>query len=216
MNQNESALKTVLNFLIDGVSFDELPKADAIFIFGHIDPRVAKHAALLYKFGKSQKIIVSGKGRKEIPEFATEAQYFSDILQKNGVPKNAIILEEKAMNGLENVLFGMEICKNLKFNPSSLILVAVPALLKRCRATFAKKFPNIQTYGSAFEVPVKEWILRKKRLLGEFDRFKEYAKKGDMENIEIPENVLEAIKILNDNLKDQDDFIDSFFPIENK
>jgi len=213
MNQIDSALKTVLGFLIDSTPAENLPSADAIFIFGHIDPRLPEHATQLYKLGKAPRIIISGKGRKKIPGFESEAKYYASILESNGIPRSAVILEEQAMNSVENVRLGIEACGKAGLHPKTLIVISVPALLRRSKNTFAKQFPSIKIYGSAFEVSFDEWRLRSKRLLGEFDRFKEYTKNGDMEEVIIPVKVAEAVEILRENLSNEERSIDSFHPI---
>jgi len=190
------ALKTILDFLIDGTPLGQLPNADAIFVFGHIDPRVAQQAARVYNLGKAPKIIVSGKGRKEIPGYENEARYYGQILKDAGIPPDALIFEEKAMNSLQNVLFGMKICHERNFYPKSLILVAMPPLLRRSRAIFEKHFPEIKIHGSAFNMPPEEYGIHIKRLLEEFDRFGPYAEKGDIQNIKIPGKVAHALAFL--------------------
>lgn len=213
MNENDSALKTVLDFLLDDTPLNRLPSADAIFVFGNIDPEVARHAALLYKLHKARRIIVSGKGRVRIPNFKSEAAFFANILMKKGVPKSALILEDTAMNSLENVQRGIAAAKNAGLSPATLILVAIPPLLRRSRATFEKQFPKIKTFSSAFRIPFAYWKLRRRRLLGEFDRFTEYEKNGNIARVKIPSSVARAVTTLRRYLLDyDDDSIDTFYP----
>jgi uncharacterized SAM-binding protein YcdF (DUF218 family) len=191
-----SALETVVQFLAADTPVDKLPVADAILIFGHIAPRLPRHAAFLYKLGKAPKIVVSGKGRKTIPGYATEAGFYADILRAEAVPERALILEEEAMNTLENVQFGMKAAESAGLHPRRLILVAMPPLLRRAIATFHKQFPDVTVYGSAFELPLSEYEHHIPRLLAEFDRFDEYAKKDDIEEVTIPPQVAEAVQLL--------------------
>jgi uncharacterized SAM-binding protein YcdF (DUF218 family) len=210
----ETALKTILGFLIDAVPLEKLPNADAIFVFGHIDPRVAEQAARVYGLGKAPKIIVSGKGRKEIPGHKNEAQFYANILKRAGVPESALILEEEAMNSLENVILGMDACHKKGFYPKSLILVAMPPLLRRSRAVFKKHFPEIAVCGSAFDMSFSEYQTFIKRLIEEFDRFVPYAEKGDIQAIEIPEQVAAALAFLK-QLPPDDTGYSHFYPAQN-
>lgn len=192
----KTALETVINFLENNVPEDQLPDVEAIFVFGHIDPRVAKHAAYLYNLKKARRVIVTGKGHEEIPGYEDEAQYFRDVMKDEGVPEMLIILEEQAMNTLENVRFGIEAASKAAIQPKTLILVAIPPLLRRAQATFAKQFPEIITYCNSFQMPVTEYETYLKRLLAEFDRMKDYAKKGDVDEVPIPGDVANAVAFL--------------------
>jgi uncharacterized SAM-binding protein YcdF (DUF218 family) len=200
---NETKLKAIrpfidiiLNFLIESTPIEKLPITDAIFIFGHYEPQVAHHAAELWKIGKAPFIVVSGKGRNTIPKgFETEADFYKSIMVSDGVPENSIILEKEATNSLENVIMGMAAARKVGINSKSIILCAMPPLLKRACATFRKKFPEITVYGSAFEIP-KEWFTPKRlnRLLEEIQRLEEYAMKGDIVKVDIPDVVLSAVE----------------------
>lgn len=194
MEQIKTSFKRILDFLTDQTPEEKLPKADAIFIFGHTDPRIAKHAIHLYKSGKAEKIILTGKGRKDIPGFKSEASYYAFLMESDGVPRSSLILENLSMNSLENVLFGIKTCHDNNFYPNSLIIVAIPPLLRRSRATFEKQFPNIKTYSSGPDISLEEYLQHTKRILEEFDRFDEYSKKGDIASVKIPQDIRDAIQ----------------------
>jgi len=189
-------IDTVVEFLTENVPLENLPQTDAIFVFGHYEPEVAHHAAELWKKGKAPRIVISGKGRDAIPEgFKTEADFYASLIESDGVPKEVIILEKESTNSLENVLLGIAACRSTGFNPRSLILCAMPPLLRRSCATFRKQFPDITVYGSAFPVPQEWFTLRRiSRLLGELERLNEYAKNGDTVPVEIPAEVASAAK----------------------
>jgi uncharacterized SAM-binding protein YcdF (DUF218 family) len=201
-NNMEDPLQIVLDFLTQTTSEEKLPHVDAIFIFGHINKQLPLHAARLYHAGKSEKIIVTGKGRIAIPDgFQTEAEYYKSILISEDVPPEHIIVEKESTNSLENILFGVKACDDARFFPKSLILISVPPLLRRAIATFKKQFPDIELYGSTPEIAFREYrssttpanFRNPLRLLAEFNRFKEYSEKGDMLPVEVPETVKKAI-----------------------
>ncbi|HUT96250.1 MAG TPA: YdcF family protein [Candidatus Paceibacterota bacterium] len=194
MEQIKTSFKRVLDFLTDQTPEEKLPKADAIFVFGHTDPRIANHAAHLYKLKKAKMIILTGKGRKNIPNFESEASYYASLMESDGIPRSSLILEDLSMNSLENVLFGIKTCHDNNFFPNSLIIVAVPPLLRRSRATFEKQFPNIKIYSSSPDIPLEEYLQHAKRILEEFDRFDEYSKKGDIASVKVPQGVQDAIQ----------------------
>lgn len=195
-------IDTITEFLIESVPTKNLPQVDAIFVFGHYEPQVAHHAAELWKKGKALRIIVSGKGREAIPEgFETEADFYASLIKSDGVPNEALILEKESTNSLENVLLGMAACRNAGINPTSVILCAMPPLLRRSCATFRKQFPDITVYGSAFPMP-QEWFTSRRisRLLGEIERLDEYAEKGDIIKVEIPDEVLSSAEKIRQHL----------------
>ena len=191
--------KILVGFLSESTAEEELPTVDAIFVFGHFDPRPAMQAAKLWKMKKSQKIILSGRGRDKIPEgFENEADYYAALVEKEGVPKSALILEKESTNTLENVRLGIRASEADGLHPTSLILCAMSPLLRRSIATFHKQFPDISVHGSAFEIPAEEFFApsRLKRITGEFDRLHDYAEKGDIVPVEIPEPVRRATEEL--------------------
>ena len=146
-------IRIILDFLINADYDKRIPKADAIFIFGHVDKRVAQQAIKLFKEGKAPKIIISGgigTAQRDPNGFSSEAQYFASLMKENGISQDKLILEETATNTLENVVFGIKKANEVGLYPRSLILVAMPPLLRRSEATFAKQFSDIKIYKSAF------------------------------------------------------------------
>jgi uncharacterized SAM-binding protein YcdF (DUF218 family) len=190
-------LKIVYDFLVQAEPDDMIPACDAIFVFGTRNGDVAKHAASLYHQKKASHIIISGKYgviRTEGPSgFDTEADYLGFVAEGDGVPKKDLILERKATNTYENVMFGMQVCKEAGFDPRTLILVATPCLLRRARACFAKNFPEIKIYGSAMAVTDDFFTpYRIKRIKGELPRLIKYAEDGHLVPTVIPEEVTQA------------------------
>lgn len=184
----------IVGFLIESVPLEKLPSAEAIFVFGHYEPQVAHHAAELLKKGRAPWVIISGKGRDAIPKgFKTESDFYKSLMIADGVSESVMILEREATNSLENVIMGMAVAHKVGVNPKSVVLCAMPPLLRRSCATFRKQFPEVSVCGSAFPIPI-EWFTprRVSRLLGEIQRLHEYAEKGDIVKVEIPDEVLFA------------------------
>ncbi|MEI7742012.1 MAG: YdcF family protein [bacterium] len=200
-------LQKIVDFLCEGVSESELPKADAIFVFGNHRPFPAEQAARLYKLGAAPKIVISGNRPLNpnplftIPkEFSCEADYYASIIENAGVPRSALILERQATNTLENIQFGMRECRRLGFEPRKLILIAIPQLLRRSIATFKRQFPEVECVGNRFELPTSAFTeATVKRMLGEFERYIEYAAKGDMMPVVVPSDVAAAVSRVKQN-----------------
>lgn len=196
-------LRVVLDFLTASTPIDGLPVCDAIFLFGSSKTdQIPKNGANLYKRGLAGKIVCSGKHAPRFNTgpsgFPTEAEWYADVLISEGIPREAIILETKSTNTLENVLFGVESCNEQGLYPTSLILCPIPPLCCRSLATFRKQFPEIKVFGSTFEFPIESYTEpdRLRRIVGEFERFEEYHTKGDMIRVEVPSTVQSSVDFL--------------------
>lgn len=209
-----SALRLILDFL----TVENSPrKSDVIFIFGSTKHYVASHAAKLYLKGYAPYILISGHKSKRSNNLykKTEADFMKEEIIKLKVPEEKIITEHNASNTLENVIFGVKTLadKNIKIN--SAILLAKQFHLKRCVATFKKQFPNVKLCCSYPKMTFTEYLSYEmtendksknnktkneviKRIIGEIDRFKIYAEKGDIIKQTIPEKIIIATnEILN-------------------
>src|SRR5689334_19033955 len=82
-----------------------IEKADCILVLGSHDLRVAEHAAQLYLEGWAPLLIFSGGLGNFTKDLwtETEADLFAAIAIKMGVPKNAILVENKSTNTGENI-----------------------------------------------------------------------------------------------------------------
>jgi uncharacterized SAM-binding protein YcdF (DUF218 family) len=193
-------IKKVYDFLVQAEPDDKIPKCDAIFVFGTSNGDIAKHAASLYRKKRASRIIVSGLhgvGTNQGPSgFDSEAEYLTSIIEEEGVPKNYIILEPKASNTYENVIFGMKACEQASFYPKTLILVGTPYLLRRAIACFLKNFPEIKTYGSAMSVTDEFFTPHRiERMKGELPRLIKYAESGTIAPSIIPSDVTKAANL---------------------
>lgn len=184
-------VETVSNFLADK---QPLNKADAILVFGHYLPQVAEQAADLYRRGVAPVVLVSGYYHEKVPTgFRSEAHHYAELMIDRGVPKEAIILEEQASNTLENVHFGIAALESSGHQVKSLVLVGVPWLMRRARATVEKQYPAITIGTESFTPPLDMLdVTRVNRLVGEVDRLAEYHAKGDLHCPEIPPTVMAA------------------------
>lgn len=202
MHHLASEARVVASFLVEATPDEELPPVDAIFAFGHNSTATPEEASRLFRRGLAPRLIVTGAtGYRSTPlpqGFETQADLFADVAKRNGVPEAAIIRDRHSRHTLDNVLFGMDAAHLAGLRICSLILCAIPVHLRRCRATFAKQFPAVVTYGSAFAWDEAEWLTdyRIGRLVGEVDRLIKYAEKGDTVPVIIPAAVTTACEII--------------------
>lgn len=109
---------------------DVLSKADAIVVVSGDSDRM-KHAVDLYKSRLANKLILSGAAQEG---FTSNALAMQLEASRSGIPNEAIILEERAVNTYENALFTREIVKSQGLK--NLILVSSPYHQRRAYETF--------------------------------------------------------------------------------
>ena len=111
--------------------------SEILFIPGGPWAELPELAAELYRKGYAEKILCSGlyafredafdkvlSGKEKYGEdFRSEAQFYQAVLKANGVPDEAVILEEKARYTRQNAIFSAERCRELGLEPRSAILV---------------------------------------------------------------------------------------------
>src|SRR5436190_8196345 len=121
-----------------------LEKADCILVLGSHDLRVAERAAQLYLEGWAPLLIFSGGLGNFTKEMwtETEADQFAAIAIKMGVPKEAILIENKSTNTGENILFTQQLLAQHHLNPQSFIVVQKPYMERRSYATFKQHWPG--------------------------------------------------------------------------
>ncbi|MCG9648825.1 YdcF family protein [Vibrio brasiliensis] len=179
---------------------DTLQRADCIFVLCSNDLRVAEHAAKLYLEGWANKVIFSGGvGRLTEGMFSgSEAQAFADHAHDLGVPIADIIIEDKATNSGENVVFTHQLLRRSGLDFHSFILVQKPYMERRAYATFVKQWPAeyshicVSSPKTAFcdyfgeEIDLTTTVTA---MLGDFERIKHYPSLGFQIEQPVPDSV---------------------------
>ena len=151
-------------------------------------------AAELYRAGRVPYIIPSGGVKWDIDgEMISESHFMKRILMENGVPEEAIILENQATTTVENMIFGtLQIYRKLKFkNAPHVIIVTSEAHMKRSMALANAIMPRALTFSAypAFHnAPTDEWFESEanlKALDTEVRLLKDLADSGFIEDFEI-------------------------------
>lgn len=201
MNTVDRLAKTIWEYML---LKQPLEKADAVFVLGSRDDRVAEYAAKLFLQGFGKWLIISGGAAHQNDllstnwKEATEAEHFKEVALKLGVPDNKIILETKATNTGENIRFTFELLKNKKLDLQSLILVQKPYMERRTYATFKKQWPDPKTKFLVSSPPItfEEYFTEDQPkddiiniMVGDLQRIREYPKQGFQIEQEIPNNV---------------------------
>jgi uncharacterized SAM-binding protein YcdF (DUF218 family) len=182
-----------------------LEKADCILVLGSHDLRVAERAAQLYLEGWAPMIIFSGGLGNFTKEMwtETEADQFAAIAISMGVPKEAILIENKSTNTGENIVFTQQLLSQKNLNPQSFIVVQKPYMERRSYATFKQHWPAkkliVTSPQISFEAYPTEQIPLERVInimVGDLQRIKFYPEKGFQVAQEIPADVWQAYEQL--------------------
>lgn len=192
---------------------EKINKSDVIIGFGSHDLNVAKRCAELFLDGCGDMIIFTGGfGRITKPLWnITEAEKFAEIAINMGIPKNKIIIENKASNTGENIKYTKETLRDLNLSPTSFIMVDKPYRERRTFATLKKQWPEIDfnitspqytyeeycNFYSQGEISKNEFI---SIMVGDLQRIDLYGKNGFQIVQDIPKDVWDAYnKLVNLN-----------------
>ena len=186
---------------------EQLTPADFILALGSHDERVAERAANLYLDGFAPLLVTSGglgkvtKNSWDIPEGAK----FAEIATGMGVPLGQVMIEGKATNTGENILFTKELLRERGVGVQSGILVTKPYMSRRALAAAGKQWPEIRWQVASpllsFESYPNEEVTTKKTInlmVGDLQRLKVYADQGFQIPQIIPDEVWTSFKYLRD------------------
>lgn len=188
MNPN-SIYKDISDFIFK----EDVPeKSDAIFIPGGSYCELPELAAELYKKGLAPIVIPSGKysitrGQMNGPasgvdkytgNYITEAEFFADVLVKNGVPQEFIFEENEAEYTCQNAQFTRRLLAAQGIEVKKAILVCKAFHARRSYMYYQREFPEVTFYvvpvKTAYpEVQKDNWYLSeagRKRVFGELER----------------------------------------------
>ena len=180
----------------------KIKKSQIIMGFGSHDLHVAKRCAELFLNGYGDMIIFTGGfGRitKDLWKM-TEGEKFAEIAVDMGVPKDKIIVENKATNTGENISKTKELLNKLSLHPSSFLIVDKPYRERRTFATIKKQWTEIDfiitspnysyedycEFYSHGEISKDEFI---SIMVGDLQRIDLYGKNGFQIKQKIPYNV---------------------------
>jgi uncharacterized SAM-binding protein YcdF (DUF218 family) len=167
--------------------------------------RVADRGAGLYLQGWAPLLIFSGGLGNFTKDMwlEKEADLFAKRAIELGVPKEAILIENKSTNTGENILFTQQLLKQHQLDPQSFIVVQKPYMEKRSYATFKKHWPDKQLIVTSpqisfedypnDEIPLQRVI---NIMVGDLQRIKYYPEKGFQIHMDMPAEVWQAFESL--------------------
>jgi uncharacterized SAM-binding protein YcdF (DUF218 family) len=182
-----------------------LVQSDCILTLGSHDTRVADRAAQLYLEGWAPLLIFAG-GLGRLTEgmwTESEADLFARIAVEKGVPKEAILIENRSTNTGENIQLVQRLLKERGLDPETFIVVQKPYMERRSLATFEKNWPSKQFVVTSPQItfedyPTEDIPLEKvvNIMVGDLQRIKIYPEKGFQTYQEIPDDVWQAYERL--------------------
>jgi len=183
----------------------ELAKSECILALGSHDLRVADRAAELYLQGWAPLVIMSGGLGNFTQDMWTEseADKFATIAIQRGVPKDAILIENKSTNTGENILFTQQLLNQKGLDPKNFIVVQKPYMERRSYATFKKHWPDKTLVVTSPQIPFDEYATNDipidrviNIMVGDLQRIKLYPAKGFQIYQEIPGDIWNALERL--------------------
>ena len=209
MSWNDAGVLPSLRVAWDYMRLTHRPeRADAILVLGSFDPMAAVHAAALWKADLAPVVVMSGGiahrgGLLDTGWDRTEARVFADAAIGEGVPAQAILLEERAQNTGDNFRFGVPLLEQAGIKPAKLIVVAKPYMTRRGFATGRKLRPEIELLMQSEEIDVVSYFAREPdpertllALVGDLHRIIVYPRLGFQVEQEVPAAVTDALSRL--------------------
>ncbi len=188
-----------------------LEKADVIIGFGCPDRAVAQRAAALFQEGWAPHLLFSGGLGKCTDGFfeKPEAELFAEIAQGLGVPKSALLIENRSTNTGENIFFSRELLEQKGIVPKTVLVVHQPNMGRRIFAALSKQWEGprflIAPGSCALEAYLarllEEGVPREdilSNILGDFQRITVFAQRGYQLPQEVPEAARQAYQRLVD------------------
>ena len=205
-----SIVKENLQVLWDFMRLDQEPRrCDVIVGFGCYNEDIAARCAELYHQGFGPKILFTGGlGRNTAGMWTrTEAERFADVALAAGVPAEDIIIENKASNSAENILFTRDKLAALGIPVQRILAVHKPFMERRVMAAMGVYWPEMEAVYTSPQVDLETYIANSVAagmtekgvidvIVGDFQRMDVYARKGYQLPQQIPEAAWEAFRTL--------------------
>jgi hypothetical protein len=159
-----------------------LAKSDCLLVLGSHDTRVPAHAARLWHEGWAPRMVLSGGHGKITSTWTeTEAQVFAEVARSNGVPPDALLLEETATNTGENITASRRLLAERGIPVRRAILVTKPYMTRRGLATARRQWPDVEWLADAPDLAYESYDDERQLielLVGDLQRMVVYVERG--------------------------------------
>lgn len=180
----------IIKDITDFIFVEDAPeKVDAIFIPGGSYPELPERAAQLWREGYAPFVVPSGKfsitrgrfagvkSKADVyrKDYATECDFYTDVLLANGVDAECIFQEDEAQYTAQNARFTRRLCDEKGIRPAKAILCCKGYHARRCLMYYQFSFPDTAFLVAPVCVDVtrENWYLTaagQAKVLGELER----------------------------------------------
>ncbi|WP_293859033.1 YdcF family protein [uncultured Alsobacter sp.] len=201
------ALERVWDYM--RLTHEPLP-SDAILVLGSFDVEAASAAARLWHEKIAPVLIMSGGvahvgGLLETGWDRSEAEVFADRAMAMGVPRDAILIEDKAQNTGQNFSLGRQVAEAAGIRPKRLTVVAKPYMTRRGFATGRRVWPEPELRMHCEDIGVHAYLAREAdprrtilAMVGDLHRIMVYPSLGFSVPQDVPADVVRAMRMLVD------------------
>lgn len=187
----------------------KIKKANCIVGFGCYNEDVARRAAQLWLDGYAPYILFTGALGRNTKFMWTdsEARRFARAAMAEGVPEDAILIEERATNSGENLIYARKLLQERNLPAKKIIGIQKPYMERRLFAAFPVYWPEAEVTVTSYPQTMQEYLAGVHRfgrtpeqtihmIVGDFQRIALYAEKGYQIPQEIPHSVQAAFERL--------------------
>jgi uncharacterized SAM-binding protein YcdF (DUF218 family) len=137
--------------------------ADVILALGTNDLRVASFAARLYHGGFGKLLVFTGGIAHQNDLLNTgwersEAEMFAEVAEREGVPREHMLLETHATNTAENIRLGRRLIEDRGIRPRNIVLAVKPFMQRRTWASMAVEWPEMPASVASEEMTLDEYF----------------------------------------------------------
>lgn len=182
-----------------------LQKAECMIVLGNDDLRTAEYAAELFLKGYAEFAVATGQAGRHSSHFlpCSEAEKFAEVMTEKGVDRDKLLLENRAVNTGENIMFTKQLLEQRQRLPTSFLLITKPYMERRALATFEKVWPGQRLTISSLPLTFQQYLNEEhtfervvNAMVGYVHRMHDYPELGFQIPQEIPEEVWTACQQL--------------------
>jgi len=169
---------------------DNPQKVDVIFLPGGSYAEMPEYAAELFHKGYARFLVPSGgisiklekwqgassKVETYTDDYNSDCEFFTDVLIKNGVEREAIICENQSQHTRDNAFLSRKVIDEIGLEIKRAMIVCKAFHARRCLMLYQMAFPNVEFIVCpvhCYNITKENWFTTEKgidRVLGELAR----------------------------------------------